>query len=92
MKDIGLLVTTEHRGVFFGYGKPGDASTIRLTNARMVVYWASDVRGVLGLAVTGPCKSCKVGPSVPAVTLLKVTAVVECSNESVKEFEREHWN
>jgi hypothetical protein len=56
------------------------------------VYWASDVRGVLGLAVTGPCKSCKVGPSVPAVTLLKVTAVVECSNESVKEFEREHWN
>lgn len=90
--EIGLLVTTAHRGVFFGYGKPSDEKTIKLANARMVVYWSSDVRGVMGLAAVGPNKQCRVGPKVPAMTLSDVTAVVECTDEAVKEFERGHWN
>lgn len=37
--DIALLVTTAHKGVFFGYGQPTNEKTIRLTKARMAVYW-----------------------------------------------------
>lgn len=47
-----VLVTTEHRGVFFGYATETDGETITLKNARNCVYWSSDVKGFLGLAST----------------------------------------
>ena len=86
-----LVVTTSHRGVFFGYGVPSDAQTIRLERARMVVYWSCDVRSVLGLAATGPSKACKVGPTAPAITLRDVTSVIEVSEEAAKRFEEGPW-
>ena len=87
----GLIVTTAHRGVFFGYGEPSDAPTIRLTNARMVVYWSADVKGVTGLAATGPSKDSRVSPALPAITLRDVTSVMECSAEAVEAFEKGPW-
>lgn len=35
---IALVVTTEHKGVFFGYGVPTTEKTIRIEQARMCVY------------------------------------------------------
>lgn len=90
--DIGLVVTTAHRGVFFGYGKPTDENIIRIEKARMCVYWSADVKSVLGLAATGPTKSCKVGPAVPAITLRDVTSIMECSEEATAKFEAAPWN
>ena len=50
-----VVVTTEHRGVFFGYlDGSRDSETALLRDAQMCVYWSADVRGVLGLAATGP--------------------------------------
>ena len=65
--DKPVVVTTAHRGVFFGYidGKPTDAPTIRIERARMCVYWSADIKGVLGLAATGPSKDCRRGRSWP---------------------------
>ena len=88
---VALLVTTKHRGVFFGYGQPSDQETIRLEHARMCVYWSSDMKGVLGLAAQGPSAGCKVGPEVPGITLRDVTAVVECSAAAVKLWKEEPW-
>ena len=90
-KSIPLLVTTAHRGVFFGYGQPGDAETIALTQARMCVYWSADMRGVMGLAAQGPSKSCKIGPAVPSLILRNVTAVIECTAEAAKRWEEGPW-
>lgn len=86
-----LIVTTTHKGVFFGYGMPSDATTIRIEKARMCVYWSEDVKGVLGLAATGPTKGCRIGPAVPAITLRDVTSVMECSEEAVKQWEKTLW-
>ena len=89
-----VIVTTEFRGVFFGYvpnNQARDVDTIRLERARMAVSWSADVRGVLGLAATGPSASCRIGPQVPAVTLRKVTAVFECSDESARGWEKAPW-
>ena len=86
-----LVVTTSHRGVFFGYGAPTDAKTIRLTNARMVVYWPNENKSVLGLAETGPKKGSRVGPAVPAITLNDVTAVMEVNDSAAKAFEDAPW-
>lgn len=89
--QVPVVVTTAHKGVFFGYGKPSDAQSIRIERCRMVVYWSADVRGVVGLAANGPTAGCKIGPSAPAVTLRDVTAVIEVSDEAAKKFEEAKW-
>jgi len=86
-----LVVTTEHRGVFFGYGKPTTGKTIRLKQARMCVYWSSDVKGVVGLAANGPTKDCRVGPAAPAITLQAVTSVMEVSSAAEAKWKEEPW-
>lgn len=89
---IPLLVTTEHRGVFFGYGVPTENKIIKLENARMCVYWSADVKGVLGLASDGPNKNCRVGPAVPNITLQAVTSVTQVSEAATKQWESNHWS
>lgn len=91
-ENIPLVVTTVHRGVFFGYGKPTTNKTIRLTNVQMCVYWSPDVKGVLGLAAKGPSGTCKIGPSVPAMTLQDVTGIMEASKESETAWTKQPWN
>ena len=91
-KEIPLVVTTAHKGVFFGFGHPTTESIIRIEKARMCVYWSADVRGVLGLASNGPTKGCKIGPSVPAITLRDVTSVMEVSAEAAAKWEEQPWN
>lgn len=86
-----LVVTTASRGVFFGYGTPSDAETIRIERARMCVYWSMDVGGVVGLAAKGPSSKCKVGPAAPAITLRGVTSVMEATMEAVALWEKAPW-
>lgn len=88
---VPLVVTTAHRGVFFGYGTPTTESIIRIEKARMCVYWSAGVRSVLGLAANGPDKSCKIGPAVPAITLRDVTSVMEVSVEAAAKWEGAPW-
>ena len=90
-KEVALLVTTLHRGVFFGYGVSSDEKTITLKKAQMCVYWSADVKGVLGLASTGPSGSCRIGPAVPSITLQNVTAITECSEEAEKAWHEQPW-
>lgn len=92
MKLQPLIVTTAHKGVFFGYGTPNGETTIRLERARMCVFWSTDVKGVVGLAATGPTKGCRIGPAAPAITLRDVTAVMEPTNDAVKAWEEQPWN
>lgn len=89
---VPLVVSTEHRGVFFGYGEPSDADTIRLENARMVVYWSEETRGFTGLASTGPADGSRVGPPAPAITLRGVVSVMECSPEATARWESGPWS
>lgn len=87
-----LLVTTAHRGVFFGYGTPTTEKVIRLEQCRMCVYWSADLHGVVGLATKGPNSGCRVGPAAPAVTLQDVTAIMEVSPEAEAKWKQEPWN
>lgn len=90
-KETPIVVTTAHRGAFFGYGVPSGNKTIRVTKSRMIVYWGADCRSIVGLAANGPSKSCKVSPAVPAITLQDVTSVIECSPEVAEKFQKENW-
>ena len=86
-----MLVTTAHRGVFFGYLKGEAKETVTITDARNCVYWSVDVKGFLGLAATGPTSSCKIGPKVPSLKLLGVTSVCEVTPEAVEKWEKAPW-
>jgi hypothetical protein len=85
-----VLVTTEHRGVFFGYTDKVDGETITLKNARNCIYWSSDVKGFLGLAATGPSATCRIGPRAD-LTLRSITAVAEVTPAAVAAWEAAPW-
>jgi len=89
-----VVVTTEHRGVFFGFlngaNQPTD-TVVTITDAQMCVYWSADVQGVLGLAATGPSKDCKVTPKIPKITLQAVTSVMDATDDAVTAWQARPW-
>jgi len=89
-KERAVIVTTAHRGVFFGYATKTDADTIDLKRARLFVYWSSDIRGFMGLASVGPSKSCRIGPPAD-IELRAITAVVSVTPEAAKKWEGAPW-
>lgn len=91
-KERAVVVTTDKRGVFFGYATATDGDQITLSRARMCVFWSSDVRGVVGLAATGPTSGCRVTRAAPAIQLRGVTAVMDASPEASVAWEREIWS
>jgi hypothetical protein len=88
-----VIITTNHRGVFFGYvdqavldeDKP--RAHIKVSGARMCLYWAQSVGGVLGLASNGPNSDCRISARAPAVVLRDITAVMECSPQAADRWE-----
>ena len=84
-----VLVTTEFRGVFFGYIEDNSKlpEEITLTDVRNGIYWPSDCGGFLGLAAKGPTRGCKIGAKVSGITLYKITSVTPVSEEAVKAWE-----
>lgn len=85
-----VLVTTAHRGVFFGYATDTDGQTIKLRDARNCLYWSRSVKGFLGLASSGPDKECRIGPAA-SMELRDITCVVECTDAAVKAWEAAPW-
>lgn len=90
IEERAVVVTTAHKGVFFGYATITTGPTIKLRAARLAVYWAADLRGFMGLASAGPNKGCKIGPAAD-IELRDITAVVECSPEAVDRWEKSPW-
>jgi hypothetical protein len=85
-----VLVTTAHRGVFFGYATDTDGATIKLRAARNCLYWDSKVKGFLGLASTGPVGQCRIGPPAD-VELRDITCVAECTAAAAQAWEAAPW-
>lgn len=85
-----VLVTTEYRGVFFGYASDTSGDSINLRRARNIPYWDSSVKGFLGLAATGPSKDCRVGPAAD-IDLRRVTCVAECTPAAIEAWEAAPW-
>ena len=85
-----VLITTEFRGVFFGYIKNDKKlpNEITLNNARNCIYWSSDCKGFLGLASNGPTSSCKIGAKIKEITLYKITSVTPIEPKAVEAWEK----
>lgn len=85
-----VLVTTAHRGVFFGYADDTKGDVINLKRARLCVFWSSDIKGFMGLASSGPSRLCRIGPPAD-IELRSITAVVEVTPEAVEQWENAPW-
>lgn len=85
-----VLVTTKHRGVFFGYASDTSGEIINLRAARNCLYWPTENKGFLGLANLGPVKGARVGPAAN-IELRDITCVAECSTAAVSAWESAPW-
>jgi hypothetical protein len=85
-----VIVTTAHRGVFFGYATNTAGETIELKRAQLCVYWPPTTKGFMGLASDGPKQGARIGPKAD-ITLRAITAVVEVTPEAVKAWESAPW-
>ena len=90
-KERAVLVTTAHRGVFFGYATKTEGETIALKRSRLCLYWSADVKGFMGLAANGPSASCRIGPAAD-ITLRNITAVLEVTPDAVTKWEAAPWH
>lgn len=85
-----VLVTTAHRGVFFGYAVNTDGDEIYLRAGRNCLCWPKENKGFLGLASFGPLNGARIGP--PAnIKLRNITCIAECSEMAVEAWESFPW-
>jgi len=94
-KKIPVLITTDNtkRGVFMGYIDPANANdtVLEAEDVRMCVYWSRSVKGVLGLAATGPDSECRITKAAPKARLHGVTAVLDITTKAEKAWKLEPW-
>ncbi len=78
-----VLVTTAHRGVFFGYATDTSGETIKLTSARNCLYWSRECGGFMGLAANGPVGDSRVGAKAD-IEIRNITSVTEVTPVAAK--------
>ena len=85
---VAVIVTTQHRGVFFGR-VPDDADldsrTLDLTGAKMAIYWGT-TKGVMELAHTGPTGKSRIGAPADC-KVHDITAVLRVTDEAAKKWD-----
>lgn len=86
-----VVVTTAHRGVFYGVATDTSGETIALTGARLCIFWARSVKGFMGLAATGPNSECRIGPAAD-IELRNITSVIACTPEAVEAWQKAPWS
>lgn len=87
-----VLVTTKHRGVFFGYlDSPAREESLKLKAARNCIYWSADVKGFLGLCSFGPNANCRIGPAAD-IELFGITCVAKVSARAAEAWEKAPWS
>lgn len=86
MKSIILCCGANGRAVLFGDVEtdPVPGLPVKLHNARMVLYWARECGGLLGLAAKGPRGESRLTHAVPAATETVWQEFVETTPEAAQ--------
>jgi hypothetical protein len=84
-KERPVIVTTEHRGVFFGYASDTKGAVIDLKRSRMAIAFGT-TRGLMELAETGPTPRSKISARAD-LEIRKVTAVFEVTPAAAEKWE-----
>ena len=78
-----VIVTTEHRGVFYGGLQSYDeeARVAVLTDCCMAIYWGT-TDGLFQLAATGPTTKSKLSAVAPKIRLEKCVSILNVSGDA----------
>ena len=83
MKNI--IVTTEHRGVWFCQVESGKDLTSKtltdLKNCRMAIYWGTE-KGLQELCETGPTKKSRISAPADILVLHDITAIFSVTDKA----------
>jgi hypothetical protein len=80
-----VIVTTSHKGVFFGHATDTTGDRIHLSGARMVIYWGG-TKGFMRLAETGPESGDKISAKAD-IEVRGVTSVAEVTPDALSKWE-----
>jgi hypothetical protein len=87
MKNI--IVTTEHRGVFFAQVDPKADLTAKtltnLKNCKMAIYWGT-TRGLMELAEEGPTNKSRISAPADIPVIHDVTAIFSVTAKAAKKW------
>lgn len=86
-ETVPVLVTTQYRGVFFGYTDDETANPIILKNARCAIRW-NTTGGFLELGELGPNSGSLIGNRAPQIILYGVTSVSHVTPKAVEKWEK----
>lgn len=88
-----VLVTTAHRGVFFGYVEDVSAfpATVTLKRMRNCINWRG-LKGFLALTTEGPTSACRIGPAAARGSLANCTGMWDVEPAAVEAWERAPWS
>jgi len=79
-----VLITTNNRGVYYGYLVENKApDMVRLDKARVVVQWDTP-KGFLHMAVEGPEGVAEVSPAVGSMEVYGVATIADCTKEAAE--------
>lgn len=88
-EERAVLVTTKHRGVFFGYTSDTSGEIIKLRDARCCIQWRG-IKGFLALTSEGPGGQCRIGPAAD-LEIREITSVAACTPVAVEAWEKAPW-
>jgi len=87
MKSI--LITTQHRGVFFAQVEESTDLTNKmltnLKNCRMAIYWNTK-RGIMELAEVGPNSGSKIGAPADIDVIHDITAIFSVTDKATEKW------
>ena len=88
-KPIILCAGQNGRAVIYGYvdQHPVPGEPVTLHDAKMLIYWSSDSRGLFGCAANGPGKDSRLSPSVPCTTETVWQEWIEVTPEAAEVFD-----
>jgi hypothetical protein len=86
-----VVVTTAHRGVFFGYASDVAGEIVTLKKARLCLYWSEDVRASWVWPQRGRAGVAVSVPAVESMDLRSITAIIACSPQATEAWEKQPW-
>lgn len=87
-----ILIHTSRNEIFFGYSTNElHEEEMLLLEARNIVRYSADNRGMIGLACVGPRKECKISYSVSELYVRDIVWACSVRQEAIPFFEAAIW-
>lgn len=86
---VPVIITTQHRGVFFGYVEENadlEARALSIRHAKMAIRW-NTTKGIGELALSGPNDGSIIGAEADIAALHDVTCVWYVTQEAAKKWD-----